>query len=348
MAEKAHVQAIQALDDLRAALVQFRGETEAALREMEAAIHRVIHYLGERETYWKRQVARWEGEHKKALAALAACRSRAYRDPKTGRTYVPPCTQEQDWVIRTRVELERATAALRTVREWRKVVERTVEDYRRQARRLAAHLEENVPKATASLESSVRILRSYTSISLPPPTATPVLGMYSPTQTAVILTSLALIGIGAGAMSGLLSLARHLSRVAEPPASPETEIHVEPVSSGTSLERKEEVFSLENGEVVVIVGEDLEIDEGNIPIRVEGWHLDQDPRVVAVVDTTKDKVRVFGRDEMGWKPMGEGRSVEEALAEALGRPAHWSGPGGVERDPGPEMQEGGVSGVERR
>ena len=348
MTQKIDVRAVHALDDLRAALVRFRAEAEAALREMEAAIRRVEQYLGEREVYWKRQVTRWEAEHKKALAALAACRSRAYRDPKTGRTYVPPCTQEQEWVMRTRVEMARAQDALRTVREWRKVVERAVEEYRRQARSLAAHLEENVPKATASLKSSARILRSYTSISLPSPTATPVLGMHSPTQTGVVLTSLALVGIGAVAMSGLLSLARHLSRATEQSVSPEEGISVEQVSSGLSPEKKEEVFSLENGEVVVIVGENLEIDEGYISTHVRGWHLEQEPRVVAVVDVTRGKVRVFGRDEMGWKPVGEGRSVEEAWTEALGRPAHWSGPGGVERDPGPEMQEGGVSGVERR
>lgn len=164
MTDKVDVRAIHALDDLRGVLVRFRGEAQAALREMEVAIRHVQQHLAEREAYWKRQVTRWEAEHKKALAALAMCRSRTRRDQKTGRTYVPLCTQEQEWVTCTRVELERATTALRTVREWRRAVERTVEEYRRQARRLAAHLEENVPKATARLERHADTLRAYTAI----------------------------------------------------------------------------------------------------------------------------------------------------------------------------------------
>ncbi len=161
MGQEVDVRAIHALDELRGTLVQFRERAEAALREMEAAIHRVQQHLSEREAYWKRQVARREAEHKKALAALAACRSQAYRDPKTGRTYVPPCTQEQAWVMRTRVELERAAAALRAVREWRKLVERAANDYRRQARRLTSRLEADVSKATAQLKRQVEILHSY-------------------------------------------------------------------------------------------------------------------------------------------------------------------------------------------
>ncbi|HIQ09252.1 MAG TPA: hypothetical protein EYH28_07085, partial [Anaerolineaceae bacterium] len=174
MRRKVDVRAVHALDELRAGLVQFREEAETALREMEAAIRRVLHYLAEREAHWNREVARREAEHNQALAALTACRSREYQDPKTGRTYVPPCTREQEWVRRTRVELERAAASLRAVRKRRKVVERTVADYRRQARRLAAHLEANVPKATARLEQHAAALRSYLSIGTAPtaPTST--------------------------------------------------------------------------------------------------------------------------------------------------------------------------------
>jgi len=210
MSQKVHVQTIQALDELRAALVQFRGEAEAAFREMEAAIRRVLHYLGEREAHWKRQVTRWEAEHKKALAALAACRSRAHRDPKTGRTYVPPCTQEQEWVMRTRVELERATAALRTVREWRKVVERTLEDYRRQARRLAAHLEENVPKATARLERQATTLRAYTGFTPAPATFTTTPPVQAVADTVATGALLAALGVGVAGIAVLTWLARDL------------------------------------------------------------------------------------------------------------------------------------------
>jgi len=210
MAEKVHVQTSQAIDDLRAALVQFRGEAEAALREMEAAIQHVLQYLSERETHWKRQVMRREEEHKKALAVLATCRSRVSRDPKTGRTYVPPCTKEQEWGMRARVELERARAALRTVREWRKLVEQTAEDYRRQERRLAAHLAENVPKATARLERHAATLRAFTVLSPDPATFTTTPPVQAVANTVATGALLAVLGVGVAGIAVLTWLARDL------------------------------------------------------------------------------------------------------------------------------------------
>ena len=164
MTRKVDVRAIHALDDLRGALVRFRGEAEAALREMEVEILHVQQHLDEREAYWKRQVTRLETAHKKALDALAACRSRTHQDLKGGRTYEAPCAQEREQVMHMQVKWEQATAALRTVWELRRVVEQTVEEYRRQARRLATYLEENVPKATARLKQHAATLRAYTAI----------------------------------------------------------------------------------------------------------------------------------------------------------------------------------------
>lgn len=160
----ADVRSIHALADLRTALVRFGAETEAALRAMDAQVRQTLEYLYERQRHWESKVRAAEEEHKRAQAALAACLSRTYTDPKTGRTYTPPCTQEREWVLRTRVALAEAQARLREVVEWRRLVESAAAEYQRQARKMAAWLHEELPKAAGLLESKVHTLHAYTGI----------------------------------------------------------------------------------------------------------------------------------------------------------------------------------------
>lgn len=160
----ADVRSIQALADLRATLLHFGADTEAALRAMDAQVRHTLEYLGERQRHWEAKVRAAEEEYKRAWAALQACESRGYTDPKTGRTYIPPCTQEHQWVQRASQALTEARARLREVLEWRRLVERTAEEYQRQARRMAGWLREELPKASGLLESKVNTLYTYTSI----------------------------------------------------------------------------------------------------------------------------------------------------------------------------------------
>ncbi|MBC7228223.1 MAG: hypothetical protein H5T61_13500 [Thermoflexales bacterium] len=160
----ADIRSIQALADLRAGLMRFGADTEAALRAMDAQVRQTLEYLGERQRHWEAKVRAAEEEYRRAWAALQACQSREYTDPKTGRTYIPPCTQEQEWVRRASQALAEAQARLREVVEWRRLVERTAEEFQRQARRMAAWVREELPKASRLLESKVNTLYAYASL----------------------------------------------------------------------------------------------------------------------------------------------------------------------------------------
>lgn len=160
----ADVRSIQALADLRATLLRFGADTEAALRAMDAQLQHTLKYLSERQRYWETKVRAAEEEYRRALAALRACESAGYTDPKTGRTYIPPCVQEREWVWRAGQALAEAQARLREVMEWRRLVERTAEEYRSQAQRMAAWVREELPKASGLLESKIATLQSYLAI----------------------------------------------------------------------------------------------------------------------------------------------------------------------------------------
>lgn len=203
----ADVRSIQALTDLRAMLLRFGADTEAALRAMDAQVRQTLEYLGERQRHWEAKVRAAEEEYKRAWAALQACQSRGYTDPRTGRTYIPPCTQEHEWVRRATQALAEARARLREVVEWRRLVERAAEEYQRQARRMAAWLREELPKASGLLESKVNTLYAYTSLgpggvpSFAPATLTTLPPADAAARTAALGMLLAAVGIGAAGIA---------------------------------------------------------------------------------------------------------------------------------------------------
>ena len=195
----AEVRSIQALEDLRAGLVRFGGEAEAALRALEMELRRTQEYLGERRRYWEAKVRAAEEEYRRARRALEICRSRGYTDPKTGATYIPPCPQEVAWVERARRQLAECRARLREVLEWQRLVERSAADYHRQAQRMAAWLQQDLPKAGSLLESKIRTLHAYIGVA-PGGTAPATFATASPVDAAAgaaaLGTLLAAVGIG--------------------------------------------------------------------------------------------------------------------------------------------------------
>lgn len=198
----ADVRSIQALADLRTTLLRFGADSEAALRAMDAQVRQTLEYLGERQRHWEAKVRAAEEEYKRACAALRACQSAEYTDPKTGRTYIPPCIKEHEWVRRAGQALAEAQARLREVVEWRRLVERTAEEYQRQARRMATWMREELPKASGLLESKVNTLYAYTSIgpggipSFAPTTFATTPPVDTAAQAAALGALLAVVGAG--------------------------------------------------------------------------------------------------------------------------------------------------------
>ncbi|GIV78346.1 MAG: hypothetical protein KatS3mg050_2740 [Litorilinea sp.] len=160
---RADVRSIQALADLRSTLLRFGAETEAALRAMDAQVRQTLKYLSERQRYWEVQVSAAEEEYKRARAALQACQSRRHIDSRTGRSYAPPCTQENQRVLRASLARAKAQDQLRQVLNWRRLVENSAKEYQREAGRMADWLRQELPKASGLLENKVNTLYDYTS-----------------------------------------------------------------------------------------------------------------------------------------------------------------------------------------
>ena len=83
-------------------------------------------------------------------------------------------------------------------------------------------------------------------------------------------------------------------------------------------------------------------------VRERGF--ENEPVVAMVIESETGRASVYYRaaGSETWQILREGVSLTEALKEAQQRSGHPPGPGGVEREPGPERLEGGPGGAEFR
>ena len=197
MSQGANVRAIQALEDLRAALIRFGPEAQDALRAMEQEIRRTQEFLAAVEARWRREVRQRKEIVRRASSALARCQASGYRD-QDGRYHRPDCRIQEEAVRRARRKLDEAQAKLQEVHELIKLVEKSAQDFQRRKHRLAGLIGETLPKSTSLLEHKIRILSDYTTIGAPAAEHTPMQSdIYTtpPAQAAVdMMTTGALMG----------------------------------------------------------------------------------------------------------------------------------------------------------
>lgn len=157
----ANVKAIQALEELRTALMRFKSDTQRTLQVAEGEINRTKAWLQERLTYWQRELQRRQRELQEAQGALRTCQAQSYRDPETGRVYVPDCSREQAVVRQAQHQVEQATTSLRTVQYHMRKVEEAATSYKHKSVQLERTLESDLLKASDLLSKSAETLWSY-------------------------------------------------------------------------------------------------------------------------------------------------------------------------------------------
>jgi hypothetical protein len=159
----ADVQAIEALGELRTALLRFKSDAQSAMQSTLAEANRTRTFLDERLRYWQSELKRRINQYQEAEAAYRTCKARAYRDPETGRIYEPDCSREETNLRRARQLVEEAQNNVRIIQMHIKRVEEAFTSYQRQASRMSNMLESELSKATTLLATSVSILMGYAS-----------------------------------------------------------------------------------------------------------------------------------------------------------------------------------------
>lgn len=163
MSASAHVQSIQALDDLKGALSRFRGEAQEILGAAAQEIRRTLDWLQERLNHWQNEVRRRQEEVRRVAAVLARCQASGYTD-RDGRYHAPDCTAYEHALRQAQARLQEAEAELANVRRWLAQVQQAVGAYELQARRLTSQLADDLPKADALLGRKSADLQAYLAV----------------------------------------------------------------------------------------------------------------------------------------------------------------------------------------
>ncbi|MBX2997694.1 MAG: ParB-like nuclease domain-containing protein [Caldilineaceae bacterium] len=152
----ASLRSIDALDDLQTGLIRYADQTLTVLNAIQREIERTLEWLDERVRHWQNQVRRCAQAVDDAQAAYRRCMASGSRD------HPPSCGHLEQAVQEARRRLALAQAEERMASQARQAVQAEVEAYQREASRLRALLQNEMPKAVATLRYKATVLRSYT------------------------------------------------------------------------------------------------------------------------------------------------------------------------------------------
>src|SRR5687767_2571867 len=163
MGESAQVSSIPAIEDFRAALVQFAQHTSQSLCEMETEIRRAYDWLTHD------QLKFWQAEFQRSGRALLEAKVELQNAQTSRRMddYTPSCIQERKKVERIRQRQELAQAKIEAVRRWGQLVAREIDEFKIRSAQLSTMLEADVPKALSALDRILLMLDSYIQLAAP-------------------------------------------------------------------------------------------------------------------------------------------------------------------------------------
>jgi len=209
----ANVRSIEALSELRTALVRYRAEVQASLRRLEQERQRTQAWLAERQRHWQFQVRQCQDAVRQAQAALARCQSSAHSDPKSGRRHIPDCHAYEAALVQARARLRAAEGELQNVQRWMRLVDEAGTDYQRRARRLTTFVETDLVEAQVVLERKAAALNAYTLTTSPSGTSIvttpPTQALASAFTTSVALGALGLVGAAVHLTTRMAADVRH-------------------------------------------------------------------------------------------------------------------------------------------
>lgn len=160
----ARVESIDALRDLRAAVLKFVEQVRVALDEAGSQARRAQTWVQrDQAVYWQAQIRRRQDEMNRARLALLA--KQAQKAPDGGG---PSCVEERKALELARRRLEQANQKAAAVRQWIPRLEREVHGYMAVTSGLGRMVDLEGPRVAAQLDGMIDALERY--LALSPPT----------------------------------------------------------------------------------------------------------------------------------------------------------------------------------
>ncbi|MEI8379437.1 MAG: hypothetical protein WCJ09_04855 [Planctomycetota bacterium] len=168
---QANIQSLDALRDMRLALITYGERTENALGELRSKIDRTMAWLQQdRPIYWRDQERRAYDGVASARIAYETCRMRTVGGRHS------ECIEEKVAFQRAKHRLEFCQHKMEVVRRWNVEAGRQVDEYRGRTGPLQRFLEDELPKILAKLSRMIDAIEAYANIQSPDSGAAITLG----------------------------------------------------------------------------------------------------------------------------------------------------------------------------
>jgi hypothetical protein len=161
MSDSARVHSIDALDDLREALIQFGDRTLQALDAASAELRRTHEWLDDQERYWRDQIRKQEEAVFLAKQELARRRMM-----KVGDRHVD-CSDQEKELRRAKERLEFAEEKQELTRHWLRQWATETMEFEGPCRQLKGFLESDLVRANTLLENKTDALEAYLAVTPP-------------------------------------------------------------------------------------------------------------------------------------------------------------------------------------
>lgn len=156
MAQSANITSIEALRLLKAALVTFEEEVQAALVALEMEARRPVEWIEhDRRQYWPRETRKATDVVSEARLSLQRCELTISGDDSRS------CYDEKKALQKAKKRLEKCEEKVRAVRRWGPQIRKEVEEFEVQTAKLKQFMESEFCKAPAALERMAAALDRY-------------------------------------------------------------------------------------------------------------------------------------------------------------------------------------------
>ncbi|MFM7317982.1 MAG: hypothetical protein ACKO85_15115 [Isosphaeraceae bacterium] len=163
MSGPVHVQSIEVLQAVKAALMKFQEEAQAVVNGTDMDLRRIWHWLEhEMPSYWQSRMKRLEVELNEAKNALFRKRLQAQGTDRPAFD-----TVEKQEVKRLEGELEKARLRLEAIRRWRMRFERDVSEFNARMRGIKDEVGGGIERHGEFLDSLIQAIEAYSAIAAP-------------------------------------------------------------------------------------------------------------------------------------------------------------------------------------
>lgn len=155
MAERARITDIEALRELKVALLKFAEEVGTTISGVDSEVQRVGQWLtSERPSYWKSEIRRREDRVQQAKAVIAAKQLAQAPNPVS-------VAQERKDLQREQTRLEEGQRRQAAVKRWAPVWDREAQLYKSSCSGLGETLQRDIPMGVSRLERMMKSLEDY-------------------------------------------------------------------------------------------------------------------------------------------------------------------------------------------